>query len=51
MGTSDSHLFLAPQETEVKRITVESQPRKIVLETLSQKYPTGKKTGRVSQGR
>jgi hypothetical protein len=34
------HTCLAPQEAEIRRITVRSQPRQIVHETLSQKYQT-----------
>jgi hypothetical protein len=33
-------VILATQEAEIRRITVQSQPRQIVCETLSQKYPT-----------
>jgi hypothetical protein len=32
-----------PGYSEIRRITVQSQPGKIVLETLSQKYSTQKK--------
>jgi hypothetical protein len=35
----------ATEETEIRRIVVWSQPRKIVHETLSQKYPTLKRDG------
>jgi hypothetical protein len=35
----------ATPEKETRRIRVQSQPRKIVLETLSQKYPIQKRTG------
>jgi mannosyltransferase OCH1-like enzyme len=31
--------FLAVQEAEIRRITVQSQPGQIILKTLSQKYP------------
>jgi hypothetical protein len=31
-------VILATQETEIRRITVQSQPGQIVLEMLSQKY-------------
>jgi hypothetical protein len=34
---------LATQEAEIRRITVQSQPRQIVHETLSQKYSTPKR--------
>jgi hypothetical protein len=30
----------APQEAEIRRITVQSQARQVVPETLSQKYPS-----------
>jgi hypothetical protein len=42
-------VILATQETEIRRIKVQSQPRQIVLETLSRKYPTQKGTGGVAQ--
>jgi hypothetical protein len=35
---------------EIRRIVVQSQPRQIVCETLSQKHPTQKKAGKVGQG-
>jgi hypothetical protein len=35
-----TRVVLANQEAEMKRITVQSQPRQIVLETLSQKNPS-----------
>jgi predicted P-loop ATPase len=41
--------ILATQEAEIRRITVQSQPRQIVLKTLSRKYPTQKRAGRVAQ--
>jgi hypothetical protein len=34
---------------EIRKIKVQSQPRKIVHETLSQKYPTQRRAGRVIQ--
>jgi hypothetical protein len=34
-------VILATQEAELKRIIVQSQPGQIVLDTVSQKYPTG----------
>jgi hypothetical protein len=34
--------ILATQEAEIRRMMVESQPRQIVFETLSQKYSTPK---------
>jgi hypothetical protein len=33
-------VILATQEAEIRRFAVPSQPRQIVLQTLSQKYPT-----------
>jgi hypothetical protein len=33
-------VILATEEAEIRRIMVQSQPRQIVSETLSQKYPT-----------
>jgi hypothetical protein len=36
-------ITLATQEAEMRRITVQSQPRQIVCETLSQKKPITKK--------
>jgi hypothetical protein len=43
-------VILATQEAEIRRITVRSQPRQIVLETLSQKNPLHKRAGGVAQG-
>jgi hypothetical protein len=45
-------VILATQEAEIRRTVVQSQPRKIVHETLSQKKkkPSQKKTGGVAQG-
>jgi hypothetical protein len=40
---------LATQEAEIRRIEVESQSGQIVLETLSQKYLTQNRAGRVAQ--
>jgi hypothetical protein len=34
---------------EIRRIAVGGQPRQIVLETLSQKYPEQKRAGGVAQ--
>jgi hypothetical protein len=34
-----THIILATQEAEVRRVVVQSQPRKIVYDILSQKYP------------
>jgi hypothetical protein len=33
-------VILATQKTEIRRITVQSQPEQIVHETLSRKHPT-----------
>jgi hypothetical protein len=43
-------VILATQEAEIRRITVGSQPRQIVFETLPQRKPSQKKTGGVAQG-
>jgi hypothetical protein len=43
-------VVLATQEAEIRRIRVQSQPRQIAQETLSQKHLTHKRTGRVAQG-
>jgi hypothetical protein len=45
-----STVILATQEAEIRRITVGSQPRQIVHETLSQKNPTQKRAGGVAEG-
>jgi hypothetical protein len=37
------------QEAEIRRISVRSQPKQIVHETLSQKNPSQKSTGGVAQ--
>jgi hypothetical protein len=42
-------VILAIQESEIRRIIVQSQPRQIVFETLSQKYPTQNRAGGVAQ--
>jgi hypothetical protein len=42
-------VILATQEAEIRRITVRSQPRQIVGETLSRKNPSQKRAGRVAQ--
>jgi hypothetical protein len=44
-------VILAAHEAEIRRITVQSQPRLIVLETLSQKKPSQKKKGWWSDSR
>jgi hypothetical protein len=41
-------VFLAIQEAEIRKITVQSQPRQRVLKTLSGKYPTQNRAGRVA---
>jgi hypothetical protein len=43
-------VILASQETEIRRIEVQSQPRKILCETLSQKNPSQKRAGGMAQG-
>jgi hypothetical protein len=43
-------VILAAQEAEIKRITIQSQPRQIVCETLSLKKSQIKGAGRVAQG-
>jgi hypothetical protein len=40
-------VILLSQEAEIRRIKVLRQPREIVCETLSQKYPTQSRTGRL----
>jgi hypothetical protein len=42
-------VILATQETEIRKISVQSQAEKIVCKTLSQKYPTQKGAGGVAQ--
>jgi hypothetical protein len=44
--------ILATQEAKIRRIPVQSQPRQIVWETLSQKKknPSQKRAGGVAQG-
>jgi hypothetical protein len=37
-------------EAEIRGITVQSQPKKIVSKTLSQKNPSQKRAGGVAQG-
>jgi hypothetical protein len=41
--------LLATWEVEIRRIMVQSQPRQIVHEILSQKYSTQKRTGEAAQ--
>jgi UDP-N-acetylglucosamine:LPS N-acetylglucosamine transferase len=43
-------VILATWEAEIRRITVRSQPRQIVHETLSRKNPSQKRASRVAQG-
>jgi hypothetical protein len=43
-------VILAMQEAEIRRIMVQSQPRQIVHETLSQKNPSQKRAVGVAQG-
>jgi hypothetical protein len=42
--------ILATQKAEIRRIMVQSQPRQIVCETLSQKNPSQKMAGGEAQG-
>jgi hypothetical protein len=42
-------VVLAAQEAEIRRIEVQSQPKQIVQETLSWKYPSWKKANGVAQ--
>jgi hypothetical protein len=42
-------IILAAQEVEIRRMTVQSQPRQRVHKTLSQKYSTQKSVGKVAQ--
>jgi hypothetical protein len=43
-------VILATQEAEIRRIAVQSKPRQIVCENLSQKNPSQKRAGGVAQG-
>jgi hypothetical protein len=43
-------VILATQEAEIRRITVQSQPKQVVHATLSQKTLHKNRTGRVAQG-
>jgi hypothetical protein len=36
-------IILATQETEIRRIAVQSQPGKVICEALSQKHPSQKR--------
>jgi hypothetical protein len=42
-------IILTTQEGEIRRIAVQSQLRQIVHKTLSKKYPTQNRAGRVAQ--
>jgi hypothetical protein len=42
-------VILATREAEIRKIILRSQPRQIVLLTLSQKCPTQKRAGGVAQ--
>jgi hypothetical protein len=43
-------IILATQEAEIRRITVQSQPRQIVLKSLSQKTLHKSRAGGMAQG-
>jgi hypothetical protein len=43
-------VILATHVAEIRRITVQSHPRQIVLKTLSRKNPSQKRAGGVAQG-
>jgi hypothetical protein len=43
-------VILATKETEIKRITVQSQPRKIIHKTVSRICPPQERAGGVVQG-
>jgi hypothetical protein len=43
-------VILAIQEAEIRRIEFQSHPGQIVCETLSQKHPSQKRAGGVTQG-
>jgi hypothetical protein len=42
-------VILATEEAEIRRTVVQSHPRKTVHKTLSRKYPSQKRAGRVAQ--
>jgi hypothetical protein len=42
-------VILATLEAESRRLKVQSEPRQIVYEILSQEYPAGKRAGRLAQ--
>jgi hypothetical protein len=41
---------VATSEGEIRKMEAQSQAGQVVLETLSQKYTSQKRTGRVAQG-
>jgi hypothetical protein len=43
------HVILVIEEAEIRRNTVQSQPRQIVHKTLFLKYPIQNRAGRVAQ--
>jgi hypothetical protein len=43
-------VILATQEAEIRRNVVQSQPGQIILEALSRKNPSQKRSGRIAQG-
>jgi hypothetical protein len=43
-------VILTTQEAEIRRFEVQSQPRQIVCETLSKKYPSQKRAAGMAQG-
>jgi hypothetical protein len=43
-------VILATPEAEFRRITGQSQPRQVVLKTLSRKNPSEKRAGEVAHG-
>jgi hypothetical protein len=42
-------VILTTQEAEIRRMAIQSQPRQIVFETLSQRNPSQNRTGVVTQ--
>jgi hypothetical protein len=49
-GLLQYYYYSNPQEAEVRKIEVQSQPRKIVLKTYFKKKNHKQRTGRVAQG-